>query len=82
MDAAMLAARASKCAPPVVKVTVALCGDVSKPPGAKAGLVQLGGRVETLTVDLRKVEGRLNELDEGCVVNVDDEVDKSLRNRP
>ena len=75
----MLAARASKCPPPVIKVTCAPCGSVSKPPGAKAGLVQLGGRVETLTVDLRKVEGRLKELDDGCVVNVDDEADKAYR---
>ena len=80
-DAAMLAARASKCNPPVVKVNAVLCGDVSKPPGAKAGLVTLGGRVKTLTIDLRKVEGRLKELDEGCVLNADDKTDRNFQQK-
>eukprot|EP00520_Triparma_pacifica_P007361 CAMPEP_0118640642 /NCGR_PEP_ID=MMETSP0785-20121206/4862_1 /TAXON_ID=91992 /ORGANISM="Bolidomonas pacifica, Strain CCMP 1866" /LENGTH=238 /DNA_ID=CAMNT_0006532043 /DNA_START=309 /DNA_END=1022 /DNA_ORIENTATION=+ len=52
-DAATLAARASKCAPANnVKVTMTRWGNVSKPPGAKPGLVTINGDVKTVKVDL------------------------------
>ena len=37
--------------------------------------------MKTLTIDLRKVEGRLKELDEGCVLNADDKTDRNFQQK-
>ena len=62
-DAAALAARQSKCGGAVIKVSLCRCRDVSKPRGAKAGLVQLSGQVRTLSVNMKEAEKRLKRLD-------------------
>jgi len=49
MDAASLAARQSKCTGSTIKVNLTRCRDVKKPPGAKFGLVQLVGKVQTVS---------------------------------
>lgn len=69
MDAAALAARHSKCNGSIIKVSLTRCRDVKKPPGAKAGLVQLTGRVRTVTVNMKEVESRLERLDRTMQVN-------------
>jgi len=69
-DAAALAARHSKArGSPIVKVTMTRCRDIRKPPGAKAGLVQLTGRVRTITVDMKQSQQRLERLDATVLVN-------------
>jgi len=68
-DAAALAARQSKCGGSVIKVSLTRCRDVKKPPGAKAGLVQLTGKVRTVSVNMKEAEVRLARLDETCVIN-------------
>eukprot|EP00978_Attheya_sp_CCMP212_P019929 scaffold56595_cov46-Attheya_sp.AAC.1 len=84
-DAAALAARQSKCAGATIKVsnyshfklrvplkdTVSLtrCRDVTKPRGAKAGLVQLQGRVRTISVKMKEAESRLARLDQTVLIN-------------
>jgi len=68
--AAALAARASKCAPANnVTVNLVRCGSVSKPIGAKAGLVRLSGDVRNVKINLKREEALLMELDETCQVN-------------
>jgi len=69
MDAAALAARQSKCTGPIIKVSLTRCRNVKKPIGAKAGLVQLSGSIQTIVVDMKKVQGRLQRLDATCLVN-------------
>lgn len=69
MDAAALAARQSKCTGGVIKVSLTRARDVKKPPGAKAGLVQLTGRVRTVSVDMKKAQARLDRLDKTVLVN-------------
>lgn len=69
MDAAALAARHSKCNGSVIKVSLTRCRDVKKPPGSKAGLVQLTGRVRTVTVNMKEAESRLERLDKTAQVN-------------
>jgi hypothetical protein len=68
--AALLAARASKCAP-ANRVTVNLtrCRNVSKPPGAAAGMVQLVGDIRSVKVNLLLEKPMLDALDETCEVN-------------
>jgi predicted ribosome quality control (RQC) complex YloA/Tae2 family protein len=66
MDAASLAARQSKCTGAIINVSLTRCRDVKKPPGAKAGLVQLTGKVTTVSVNMKKVEDRLVRLDATC----------------
>eukprot|EP00802_Teleaulax_amphioxeia_P015601 Tamp_15692.p1 GENE.Tamp_15692~~Tamp_15692.p1 ORF type:complete len:372 (+),score=70.21 Tamp_15692:165-1280(+) len=61
MDAAVLATKFSQ-APPRSAVSLTRCRDVTKPPGAKPGLVQLRGAVETIKVDLKKELTRLDRL--------------------
>ena len=63
MDAASLAARQSKCTGNIIKVSLTRCRDVKKPPGAKPGLVQLTGKVRTISVNMKKVEDRLKRID-------------------
>jgi hypothetical protein len=65
-DAAALAAKNSK-APQRGKVGVSYvrCRQVSKPSGAKAGLVQLAGDVGHLKVDVAAVGDRLARLEAG-----------------
>ena len=46
-----------------VKVTLTRCRQVSKPAGAKPGLVRLSGAVQTVTVDMKAAEERLQRLD-------------------
>jgi len=62
-DAAALAARHSKAGAPHVRVTLVRCRQVSKPPGAKPGLVRLSGSTQTIEVDLKKDAPRLARLD-------------------
>jgi len=68
-DAAALAARQSKCTGKTIKVSMTRARDVKKPPGAKAGLVQLTGSVRTISVNMKEAEVRLNRLDKTCLVN-------------
>jgi hypothetical protein len=68
-DAAALAARQSKCSGSVIKVSLTRCRDVKKPPGAKAGLVQLTGKIRTITVNMKEAESRLERLDKTVEVN-------------
>ncbi|KAL3930788.1 MAG: hypothetical protein SGBAC_011613 [Bacillariaceae sp.] len=68
-DAAALAARQSKCSGNTIKVSMTRARDVKKPPGAKAGLVQLTGSVRTIAVNMKEAEVRLNRLDKTCLIN-------------
>ena len=62
-DAAALAARQSKCQGNIVKVSLTRWRDVKKPPGAKPGLVQLVGKVQTVVVNMKEAQKRLERLD-------------------
>lgn len=62
-DAAALAARQSKCQGSTIKVSLTRWRDVKKPPGAVPGLVQLTGKVETVSVIMKEAESRLERLD-------------------
>eukprot|EP00601_Ochromonadales_sp_CCMP2298_P004119 CAMPEP_0173170450 /NCGR_PEP_ID=MMETSP1141-20130122/1241_1 /TAXON_ID=483371 /ORGANISM="non described non described, Strain CCMP2298" /LENGTH=365 /DNA_ID=CAMNT_0014092339 /DNA_START=139 /DNA_END=1238 /DNA_ORIENTATION=- len=63
IDAALLAAINSKAKQAgKVQVTLTRCRNVSKPRGAKAGLVQLSGDVLTISVDLKAEAHRLERL--------------------
>jgi len=67
MDAAALAARRSKASGQTfVNVSMTRCRYVKKPQGAKDGLVHLTGKVRTITVHMKGVEGRLSRLDGSC----------------
>lgn len=68
-DAAALAARQSKCSGSTIKVSFTRCRHVSKPPGAKAGLVMLNGDVRTVAVNMKEAEKLLKRLDETVMVN-------------
>lgn len=68
-DAAALAARHSKCNGSVIKVSLARCRDIKKPPGAKPGLVQITGSVKTISVNMKTAEKRLERLDQTELVN-------------
>jgi predicted ribosome quality control (RQC) complex YloA/Tae2 family protein len=68
-DAAALAARQSKCTGGTIKVSITRARDVKKPPGAKAGLVQLTGQVRTVAVNMKKAEARLDRLDKTVLIN-------------
>jgi hypothetical protein len=68
-DAAALAARQSKCTGTVIKVSLTRARDIKKPPGAKAGLVQLTGSVRTVVVDMKKAQVRLDRLDKTMLMN-------------
>jgi NFACT protein RNA binding domain len=69
LDAAALAARQSKCQGSTVKVSMTRCRDIRKPPGAKAGLVMLVGKVRTVSVDMRQAQARLTRLEETVKIN-------------
>lgn len=69
MDAAALAARQSKCNGAVIKVSMTRARDVKKPPGAKAGLVQLTGQIRTVSVNMKEAQARLDRLDKTVLVN-------------
>jgi len=70
LDAASLAALKSKCiGQSVIKVSMTRARNVSKPRGAKPGLVQLNGDVKTITVRKSEVEQRCKRLEETVVVN-------------
>eukprot|EP00533_Pseudo-nitzschia_delicatissima_P002868 CAMPEP_0116084996 /NCGR_PEP_ID=MMETSP0327-20121206/4092_1 /TAXON_ID=44447 /ORGANISM="Pseudo-nitzschia delicatissima, Strain B596" /LENGTH=273 /DNA_ID=CAMNT_0003575963 /DNA_START=282 /DNA_END=1103 /DNA_ORIENTATION=- len=69
MDAAALAARQSKCNGNVIKVSMCRARDVKKPPGAKAGLVQLTGQIRTVSVNMKDAQARLDRLDETVLIN-------------
>eukprot|EP00586_Coscinodiscus_wailesii_P000295 CAMPEP_0172485450 /NCGR_PEP_ID=MMETSP1066-20121228/13496_1 /TAXON_ID=671091 /ORGANISM="Coscinodiscus wailesii, Strain CCMP2513" /LENGTH=333 /DNA_ID=CAMNT_0013250731 /DNA_START=165 /DNA_END=1166 /DNA_ORIENTATION=+ len=68
-DAAALAARQSKCSGGVIKVSLTQCRNVSKPPGAKAGLVMINGNVRTVSVKMKEAEKRLERLDKTVLIN-------------
>ena len=68
-DAAALAARQSKCSGSVIKVSLCRCRDVTKPRGAKPGLVQLNGSVRTISVNMKEAEKRLERLDKTELIN-------------
>lgn len=63
-DAAVLAAVNSKAAAAGGKVLVSFCRcrDVSKPSGAKAGLVRLSGNVGSVSIDIKAERKRLERL--------------------
>ena len=69
MDAAALAARQSKCTGNVIKVSLTRARDIKKPPGAKAGLVQLTGKVKTVSVNMKEAQDRLDRLDKTVLIN-------------
>lgn len=70
LDAAALAALKSKCiGQSVIKVSMTRARNVSKPPGAKPGLVQLNGDVKTITIRKSDVETRCKRLEETVIVN-------------
>lgn len=63
LDAAVLTAVHSKAsAGGRVQVSLTRCRDVSKPRGAKPGLVQLTGEIHTITVDVKAESKRLARL--------------------
>lgn len=63
-DAAVLAAKNSKAPPSnAMQVTYTRCRNVSKPPGAKPGLVYLKGDVATMRVNLKVEKDRLSRLE-------------------
>ena len=69
-DAAALAALKSKCiGQSVIKVSMTRCRNVSKPRGAKPGLVQLNGDVKTITLKKDEVIKRTDRLEKTVVVN-------------
>ena len=68
-DAAALAARQSKCQGSVIKVSMTRCRDVKKPFGAKPGLVQLTGKVRTVSVNMKEAEARFQRLEETVLIN-------------
>ena len=68
-DAACLAAQQSKCHGQIIPVSLTQCRNISKPPGAKAGLVQLSGTVRTVRVNMKEAQPRLNRLEETVLVN-------------
>jgi predicted ribosome quality control (RQC) complex YloA/Tae2 family protein len=68
-DAASMAALQSKCQGGVVKVSLTRCRDVKKPPGAKAGLVLLTGKVRTISVDRKEAERRFERLEKTVLIN-------------
>eukprot|EP00956_Cyclotella_meneghiniana_P010316 scaffold14253_cov72-Cyclotella_meneghiniana.AAC.2 len=69
-DAASLAALKSKCiGQSVIKVSMTRARNVSKPPGAKPGLVQLNGEVRTITLRKDEVEKRCERLEKTVLVN-------------
>ena len=62
-DAALLAAKHSKATQTgKAKVSMVRCRQVSKPRGAKPGLVQLSGEVRTVTVCVKDEAARLERL--------------------
>jgi predicted ribosome quality control (RQC) complex YloA/Tae2 family protein len=70
LDAASLAALKSKCiGQSIIKVSMTRARNVSKPPGAKAGLVMLSGDIRTITIRKSEVEKRCKRLEETVVVN-------------
>jgi len=69
MDAAALAARQSKCNGNIIKVSMTRARDVLKPPGAKAGLVQLTGKVRTVVVNMKEAQTRLDRMDKTVLIN-------------
>lgn len=64
IDAALLAIKSSKAksAGGKVPVTLTRCRNVSKPRGAKPGLVQVDGDFRTVNVDVKAEQGRLQRL--------------------
>ena len=52
-----------------MKVNYTRCRNVSKPIGAKPGLVKLSGDVGVVTVDLKKGEDILEDLEANVVIN-------------
>jgi len=68
-DAAALAARQSKCTGGVIKVSLTRCRNVSKPAGAKPGLVYINGDVKVVKVNMNEAKGRLERLDKTMLVN-------------
>jgi len=69
MDAAALAARQSKCNGNIIKVSMTRARDVKKPLGAKAGLVQLTGKVRTVVVNMKEAQTRLDRMDKTVLIN-------------
>mmetsp|Transcript_18287 Transcript_18287/g.24762 ORF Transcript_18287/g.24762 Transcript_18287/m.24762 type:complete len:106 (-) Transcript_18287:177-494(-) len=64
-DAAVLAAKYSKAgAGGRTRVSLTRCRNVSKPPGAKPGLVRLSGDVATVQVDMKASAKRLERLED------------------
>mmetsp|Transcript_38294 Transcript_38294/g.104275 ORF Transcript_38294/g.104275 Transcript_38294/m.104275 type:complete len:165 (+) Transcript_38294:129-623(+) len=63
LDAAALAAKYSKAAGNRVSVSLTRCRNVSKPRGAKPGLVNINGDVATIKLDMKSEADRLGRLE-------------------
>ena len=68
-DTAALAARQPKSTGGVVKVSSTRCRNVSKPPGAKPGLVYLNGAITIVKVNMNEAKKSLERLDKTVLVN-------------
>ena len=68
-DAAMLAAKNSKCNGNVIKVNMCRARDIKKPPFSKPGLVMITGNVRTVSVDMKASQKRLERLESTVEVN-------------
>ena len=68
-EAAILAAKNSKCQGNIIKVTMCRARDIKKPPLSKPGLVQIVGYVRTVTVDMKASVKRLERLESTVEVN-------------
>ena len=53
----------------MIKVSMTRARNVSKPPGAKAGLVMLNGNVRTIVLRKDEVERRCERLEKTVLVN-------------
>ena len=68
-DAAMLAAKHSKCQGNVISVNLCRARDIKKPPLSKPGLVMIQGNVRTVSVDMKASQKRLERLESTVEVN-------------
>jgi hypothetical protein len=68
-EAAMLAAKHSKCHGNIISVNLCRARDIKKPPMSKPGMVMIMGNVRTIKVDMKASEKRLQQLESSVEVN-------------
>jgi NFACT protein RNA binding domain len=68
-DAAMLAAKHSKCNGNIISVSLCRARDIKKLPMSKPGMVMLLGNVRTVSVDMKASQKRLERLESTVQVN-------------